>query len=166
MPYVGQSVTDLFDEPVQLLTENAARAMCDEAGDSIKKIAETNTPVRTGKLRASWKKGDAKPEGTGKFAIDVSNSVEYAAYVENGTGIYGPRHAPYTIFPRNPGGVLRWMGRDGQVVFAKYVVHPGSPGNYMLEIAMNVTDSLAQGDVLFAGTLEKWVREVEAQANR
>jgi hypothetical protein len=165
MPYVGGSVAAFFGEVAQAATKETARRMCADAAESVERIARANTPVKTGVLRAAWYK--TEPVDTGdRWSADIANDTDYAGYVENGTGVYGPKHAPYMIRPKKPGGVLRWVGKDGTVVFARYALHPGSPGNHMLEIAMTTTEALAQDGALFAGSLEFWVREVEGQAER
>jgi HK97 gp10 family phage protein len=168
MPYVGGSLTTLFDEIAQAATAEAARKMAEAGGDHIIDIAKINTPVRSGRLRSAWRRSEVEPdsvEGHPAFRVTVSNPVDYAAYVEYGTGLYGPKHAPYVIKPRNPGGTLRFVGRDGNVVFAKSVLHPGSPGNYMLAIAMDVTHAAVEGQTIFRTILEKWVRDVEGGAH-
>jgi hypothetical protein len=168
MPYVGGSLTTFFDEQARAFTAKAAHNMADAGGDSILAITAMNTPVRTGALRASWHKKPAAPDasmegGTG-WRTTVSTDLSYAAYVEYGTGLYGPKHAPYVIKPKNPGGTLRFIAKDGGVVFAKSVLHPGSPGNYMLAIGMDVTQGLVESGELFKAELEAWVGEVEGLA--
>ena len=165
MPYVGQSITDLFSEIPQALTKEAARKMTDRAVESMLHVAVINTPVESGRLRGAWRKSEASSTARG-WKGEISNSTSYAAFVESGTGLYGPEHASYVIKPKRPGGMLRWIGKDGQVVFARFVIHPGSPGNHMLSISLNVTDSLAQDGGIFTGVLEEWRTGIEGQANR
>jgi hypothetical protein len=164
-PYVGQSVTDLFGPVAQAATAKAALKMTETAGRSMETLAKANTPIKTGKLRAAWHRTPAHPGGSepDAYSTELSNDLDYAAYVEEGTGLYGPKHAKYEIRPKNPGGSLRWVGSDGKVHFAKVVHSPGSPGNYMLAIAMNVTEA-ALGS-LVADDLEKWVHDVEQTAS-
>ena len=54
----------------------------------------------------------------------VGAYADYARYVHDGTGVYGPRGQAYVIRPKNPGGVLHffWNGRE---VFAKSVTVQG-----------------------------------------
>lgn len=163
MPYVGQSVSDFFGPVAQAATGDAARKMCDKGGEAIKDHATTLTPVKTGRLRAGWKRSPSIDMGAG-WSTDISNDVEYAGYVENGTGLYGPSHAKYLIRPKNPGGMLRWVGKDGKIHFAAYVMHPGSPGRYMLATSMNVVEAEADGP-LFNDVLGEWVQEVEKTAS-
>lgn len=166
MPYVGGSLTTLFDAAAQALTAAAAKKMAEEGGDHVMSVTRMNTPVRSGELRASWKRSPVAPEPTVDGAgwhTAVSTDVSYAPFVEHGTGLFGPKHAPYIIKPKNPGGTLRFVV-DGRIMFAKEVLHPGSPGNHMLEIGMLVTQAAMEGGELFHATLEEWARGVEAGA--
>jgi hypothetical protein len=52
-----------------------------------------------------------------------------ASYVLNGT-------RPHPIYPRRPGGVLRFTLGGGRVVFARHVEHPGTRPNNFLWRAM------------------------------
>lgn len=167
MPYVGGSLTSFFDEAAQALTSLCAKKMCGEGADHVLMLTRMNTPVETGELRASWRRSPVEPDATfdgPSWRATVGTDVSYAPYVEHGTGLFGPKHAPYVIEPRNPGGVLRFVV-GGKVVFARHVLHPGSPGNHMLEIGMLVTQGAIEGGELFHGTLEEWVRGVEAGAH-
>jgi hypothetical protein len=62
---------------------------------------------------------------------EVGSNKDYGPYLEEGTGLYGPKHAKYLIVPHNPDGYLAWPGDDGKMHFAKSVWHPGSPGVHM-----------------------------------
>lgn len=48
----------------------------------------------------------------------IGTTSAYGMILEYGT------HAPHTIYPKNPGGVLSWLGQDGVRRFAKYVTIP------------------------------------------
>lgn len=76
------------------------------------------TPVDTGRLRAGTQLVVDEPDGW-SVTGHVQNLVEYALDVHDGTG-------PHRIEPRDPGGVLRFTGADGGIVYAKYVNHPGT----------------------------------------
>lgn len=56
--------------------------------------------------------------GKGGLAISVGSTLPYAELVHEGS-------PPHIIRPRNPHGLLRFVGRDGKVHFAKVVNHPG-----------------------------------------
>jgi len=61
---------------------------------------------------------------SGDFRGVIRSTHPASIYVLNGT-------RPHRIFPRNPGGVLRFMV-DGKVVYARYVNHPGTQANDFL----------------------------------
>jgi hypothetical protein len=162
MPYVGGDVSSFFGAEAQAATSDAARKMTDKAGQTLEQLASGFTPTKTGKLKAGWHRDPTTPKDNG-WTTSVSNDVDYAAYVENGTGLYGPKHAKYLIKPKNPGGTLRFE-IGGRIVFAKFVMHPGSPGKYMMLRSLNMLDVGAEA--LFAATLEEWTHEIEAAAEK
>lgn len=62
----------------------------------------------------------------GEFRGRIRSTHPATLFVVNGT-------RPHKIFPRRPGGVLRFQV-NGQVVYARYVNHPGNqPNNWMVE---------------------------------
>lgn len=167
MPYVGGSLEVLFDSVPQEMTLVAERQMAARAGSRMEKLAKDNTPVETGKLRESWYQ---LPVNKTKYAIwsayeaKVATNVEYAPYVEYGTGLWGPEHKAYTIRPRF-GGMLSWIDpHTGHRVYAHEVKHPGSPGNHMLAIASEVLEFEVQHGTIFEDILSEWKRDIEAQA--
>ncbi|MDK7722488.1 HK97 gp10 family phage protein [Peptoniphilus lacrimalis] len=54
-----------------------------EAATRVFQATVKNTPVDTGFLRESWNIDDVKKKGS-VYEIEISNDVEYAAYVEYG----------------------------------------------------------------------------------
>lgn len=76
--------------------------------------AKRNAPVRSGRLRSSIgvKIGTRNGEVVGR----VGSSVNYARYVHDGTGLFGPKAT--RIQPKRSGGVLVFEGANG-TVFAK-----------------------------------------------
>lgn len=141
--------------------ERAAKA----GGGRMTELTAMNTPIDTSHLRRSWRE---KPvllftkNGLPAASSGVFTEVEYAPYVEHGTGLWGPKHAKYVIEPKNPDGWLRWTDpHTGLPVFAKRVLHPGSPGNHMVAIAANVTEH--ELGLIVQPALERWAREVERQ---
>ena len=92
--------------------------------------------------------------------------MDYAPHVEYGTGLWGPSGAKYPIYPKDPGGLLHWIDRDsGQHVFAKMVMHPGSPGQHMIAIAGSMAEAEFDGGAIGDGVLGEWARTVEASAD-
>lgn len=142
------------------------RRAAQRGGERMTELAEMNTPIDTGHLRTSWK---VKPvlllvDAAGHLVASsgVETFVDYAPYVEHGTGLFGPKGAKYPIVPKNPDGWLRWIDPvSGQPVFAKKVMHPGSPGNHMVAIAVAISEHELERTL--RGVLYQWVQEVEMQ---
>lgn len=65
-----------------------------------------------------------RPEGDGAV---VRANAETALYLEEGTGLYGPKKARYPIRPKPGGGrkFLRIPVAGGGYLFRKLVMHPG-----------------------------------------
>lgn len=168
MPYVGGSLTTLFDEKAQRATTDTVRALCAKGGRRMEEIARINTPVRTGRLRSAWYRTPVVEISAllGRaYRTTVANDTDYAAWVENGTGIHGPEHRPYVITPKDPMGWLAWRDpKTGKMIFAKRVLHPGSPGNHMLAIAANVVEFELDSGVLGHREIAGWARSIEAGA--
>jgi hypothetical protein len=167
-PYVGGSLVSLFDEEPQAATNLAMRRMAERGGDRMVDLTVQNTPIDKGNLRSSWYQ---IPTHKTHFAVwdayesGVATEVHYAPHVEHGTGLWGPKHAKYPITAK-AGGFLRWIDpASGKEVFAKKVMHPGSPGQHMIAIAAEVTEHEVDTGVLFNGILHDWVTAVEASAD-
>ena len=161
MPYIGGKLAPWFDDDPN---HRAMANIADIGASYAAEIAEDNTPVETGKLRKSWEITAAQPvidflgyawEATWK------NDADYAAYVNYGTGLWGPEHRKYLIRAKG-GGSLHWVDKlTGEDRFAKWVMHPGSPGNHMLEISAGMLE--ATWVRLARPALTQWSREVERQ---
>jgi hypothetical protein len=163
MAYIGGKLSPWFQsDPVNTFTKSAALTVAKEG----REIAEKNTPVDTGDLRAAWQ-ADVRPKKTASYiglGYEASwfNKLDYAPYVNYGTGLYGPEHKKYLIVPKKPGGSLHWVDRvTGQDVYAKAVMHPGSPGNYMLEISADVVETT--WDKIVKPLLTIWAKTTERQ---
>lgn len=88
--------------------------------------ATLGTPVDTGRLRAA-NQLIVDPPAAWSTTAHVVNETEYAIMVHDGT-------RPHVITPKTPGGVLRFEGSDGGIVFATHVNHPGTaPRPFLLE---------------------------------
>ena len=91
--------------------------------------------------------------------------MEYAPYVEDGTGLWGPKHAKYEIKPKRPGGWLRWIDpMTGDPVFARRVMHPGWPGNHMFAIGAALTEQ--EFDAVRAADLGGRVEQEQSTCGR
>lgn len=90
------------------------------AGRRMRRELDATVPVRTGELQRSaryrtYERGDTA-------FVEVTYLADHAIFVAEGT-------RPHVIVPRRPGGVLRFPGRGGQIVFARRVNHPGTDPN-------------------------------------
>lgn len=174
MSYLGGRLQPLFDStPVR----RACVDMAETGGKRMTELVKMNTPIghqpfaenyTPGRLRASIQKKFLTVRRRGNAMIYESGcetDVPYAPYVEEGTGLWGPRHAKYEIRPKHPDGWLSWIDPDsGQRVFAKKVMHPGSPGQHMFAIGAHLTEyefgNFGQRRVA------QWAREQERQGMR
>lgn len=160
MSYTGTAgapptpLTELADRFEDLI-DPAARAYVDDAVDLDHHTVKENTPVsKTPEgdalfgfiprgdgvhLRDEIHRTDVRQEGD-IYEADVESDKDYAPFVEEGTGLYGPKHAKYLIEPHDPTGWLAWPGEDGKTHFAKQVWHPGSPGQHMFAIGSAVVE--------------------------
>lgn len=111
-----------------LLGQNGpvAKKMYD-VGRQIQNEAKRRCPVDEGRLRASIE-NTLTTEGS-RIIVRVGTRVEYAQYVHNGTGVYGPEGKPIVplrTFSKNPtvgalrAAALRWVNKGGETVFARY----------------------------------------------
>lgn len=162
MGYWGGFLTPWFqDRPNDRAMRNMVRVGVTYASE----IAAERTPEATGDLKRAWKTGRAfRTMSFMGYAWQASweNDLDYAEFVNYGTGLYGPEHRKYLIVPKKPGGTLHWVDRvTGEDVFAKHVLHPGSPGHHMLEISANALEATWQR--LVRPVLRNWAREVERQ---
>jgi hypothetical protein len=167
MPYVGGSLTSLFGAKAQAATELAVRRMAEAGGDHMVDVTIQNTPIKTGNLRTSWyqlRTNKTHYAVWPAYQSGVATDVTYAPHVEYGTGLWGPRHAKYPIEAKG-GGMLRWVDpKTGGEVFARRVMHPGSPGQHMVAIAAEMTEATAD-KTLYPPILSEWAMTIEAAAD-
>lgn len=163
MGYSGGKLAPWFGSaPVKIVMQTAPVLIAAEG----REIAEKNTPVETGDLRAAWMSDKKATKAATYIGIGTEaswfNKLDYAPYVNYGTGLYGPEAKKYLILPKKPGGTLHWVDRlTGQDVYAKSVLHPGSPGSYMLEISADVVE--ATWERIIRPILRNWARQMERQ---
>jgi Bacteriophage HK97-gp10, putative tail-component len=107
--------------------------MANSGGDALHSRIAENTPVHTGNLRTSWYRVEAVGLGD-RYESWVRTEVDYAPYVNYGTGLWGPEHRKYEIKPIPPNQTLSWFdpGSGGRV-YARSVWHSGSPPAHMVE---------------------------------
>lgn len=147
----GQSMTD-FCQAAADAVQDAGQWLAKQVTKEFKQQTERNTPRETGALREDIHEKEVVRLSWG-WEGGIFATLEYAPYVEHGTGLWGPKHAKYKIEPKKPGGILAFFSRlqtpeghpvlspkagknieEANLVFARYVMHPGSPGQHMFAI--------------------------------
>lgn len=109
---------------------SAVHEIVKRVGDTTIKYLSKNSPSRTGALKKSWQKTVNQPEH-----VEIESNLNYARWVNDGTGVYGERHSPITPTHAK---FLRWkpyksafsVSSDG-FVYAKKV--RGQRGQHMIE---------------------------------
>ena len=160
MPYEGAKLHRLFPRHIVELT---GRRMVATGSRALKERIREFTPIETGELAASYYIGLIR-KGRGGWWTTVATDVEHGPYVEYGTGLFGPKRRKYPILPRKPGGVLHWVNEHGEHVFARKVMHPGSPGNHMFAIGAMVTERTL--GVILEPEVRQWARLTEQHIRR
>lgn len=184
MGYTSRRSLERLVERTRRNVPPALRDIADDGGTVMTRAVTQNTPVDTEQLRQSITKkpvtaGQLRDAG-GRFMSGMSyesgtfTEVEYAPHVEHGTGLWGPKSAKYRIEPKDPNGVLAFYVKgsptglssrrgggtaEGTLVFAKYVLHPGSPGQHMFATGAAFTES--RFDEIAAKGLNEWARKSE-----
>lgn len=130
--YIGPDLAALFDDAP---AKRAMRDITDRAGDELHDLAVRNTPILTGNLRSAWYREHTHVEATlspvNTYVSRVANDTSYAAFVNYGTGLYGPEH--HWIYPKTA-KALSWVDPiSGRRVFARRV--RGIKPQYMIESA-------------------------------
>ena len=162
MGYQGARVVDWVNH-CQRETRVYARDLAVTGSQHQTERTQDNTPVDTSYLRDNiFAKGVMGPfqEIDGEvYYGGTETDVSYALYVEEGTGLWGPSASYYEIRPKDPDGFLRFHPyvRDSggsvrldrrtgnpikaaEPVYAKVVLHPGSPGNHMFALGAAITE--------------------------
>jgi hypothetical protein len=109
---------DAIEEALNLTTQSVQGEIAKEA------------PVDHGRLAGSFEMSG------GGMNWHVFTNVEYALYVHEGTGIYGPNGSPFEIVAM--GGGLYWSGAPHPVM---RVLHPGMQGDPFADRALSTTES-------------------------
>lgn len=141
----GKTMVGLIDDAIEAVPKTM-RMMANDVGEYMTTITRRNTGVDSGWLRSQifqkrivvfTMSDEVRVYETGSYT-----EVDYAPYVEDGTGNWGPKHAPYEILPKPPNTLLSWIdGKTGKRVFAKRVMHPGSPGQHMFAIGTAMAEA-------------------------
>lgn len=132
--YVGNDVVVVMDPaPVVYLkvfhTGSGPDRSARKNAEKVAVLARDLAPSSSGRLKASIKASQNRTErGAYTFGYSVSADTPYAYYVHEGTG----------PSPRWPEGrkVMKWHGRQGDVPYRDFVMHPGTPAQPFLRDAL------------------------------
>lgn len=142
--------------------KRAAQRLANSGGDALHGRITENTPVRTGNLRTSWYRTPAVPVGK-RYSTHVATEVDYAPYVNYGTGLKNPEHPRKYLIEPVRAKMLHWIDpKSGEDRYAHRVWHPGSEGAFMIESGAAKTEAELARTV--AADLDLFKREMEAQA--
>ena len=171
--YRGPSLAHIFD--FERDVDELSHALAEEGGARLTENVRALTPVGHNPFAEGYVPGQLLASISQKITVvypdpaigamvyesGAETNLDYAQYVENGTGLWGPTRAMYEIRPKNPDGWLRFHDEHGNVVFAKRVMHPGSPGAHMFTRGAALTDE--QFREWADRHVDRWCHEREAQ---
>jgi HK97 gp10 family phage protein len=135
-----------FDAAPAKVTLNLNQWINNAATRTVKQ-AKMEAPVKDGPLQSS-----IRPY-FGRMTATVKPNKEYALYVHEGTGIYGPKKRPIT--PRS-GKMLAWKSKGGTWAFARSV--KGIKPNPYMEKAYQIVKPDVDRDAI--ATLNKIVGSI------
>lgn len=172
MGYEGAKLASLF---TPALSRAAARDMAQIGAEELRVNTVQNTPIDDspfpsrppGTARASWKTkpviGPIKTSSAEVYETGVESEDDVTLFLEQGTGLYGPKGQKYWIYPKDPGGALHFYSRkSGEWVTAKAVLHPGIHAQRPLATAAVITEH--EMVATMTPRLERWKREQELYA--
>lgn len=174
--YEGPRLAALFDREEEEILDALAFDMAQDGGEMLTRNIQELTPVGHRPFDGWYVPGHLKRSieqtivvvtptmGGTLFETATETNVTYAVFVEHGTGLWGPRRARYEIRPKNPDGWLRFHDKHGNLVFAKRVMHPGSPGAHMFSRGIAVTEP--EFHAMIDRKLAIWARAGEARWDR
>lgn len=148
--YEGPSLAHVFD--FEDSVRDLLHDLVDRGGDEMTANVREKTPVGKRPFESGYVPGHLLASISKKTVVvypsleglvyesGTETDVDYAPYVENGTGLWGPARAMYEIRPKNPEGWLRFHDKNGNLVFAKRVLHQGSPGAHMFTNGASKTE--------------------------
>lgn len=103
----GTDLSGKLKKELGVAVVNVTKVARDDARQQVrtKKVQSVQLHYRTGQLSQGYKVAGPKFTARSAYA-ELYNNVKHARFVEEGTGIYGPRGQ--RIRPRRPNGVLAW----------------------------------------------------------
>jgi hypothetical protein len=125
----------------------ASRLVVRDSAIQTLQLAQMFAATDTGQMRSQIKIVYEE----GGMSAKVVAMAPHSVYIEFGTGMHNEllppaQRRPYVIEPRRPDGVLRFVTKDGDVVFTRRVIHPGIKAQpFMRPAAERVADAFARG---------------------
>lgn len=107
-----------------------------EYGRTLRAKIQAEAPKKTGTL-ASTVRINTRKAGTKEVHLEVTMGNKSRPEVVVKTVLFGSKR--HMIYPKKPGGRLRFVAKGGNVVFARRVNHPGTNPNNFLERALTLT---------------------------
>lgn len=96
-------------------------------------------PYTMGDLARSIQSHGPFVEANGRVSGYVGSDLPYASAVEGGSGLWGPKHTKYPIYPVRKKMLRFYWRKVGHVVVLPKVMHPGQRGkNYLKRAAESV----------------------------
>lgn len=129
---------------VRIYHQRARRQSNEEAEEFVRQVLReiafqarlhvTFGPYTTGDLARSIKATPPRID-FGRVSGSVGSDLNYAAAVEGGAGLWGPRASKYVILPRNKRHLRFYWRKVGRIVTLPSVRHPGQRGKNYLQRA-------------------------------
>jgi hypothetical protein len=113
-----------------------------------------NFKDRTGRLNRAIRFYVFNNLQTGVVYVDTTIE-DYGVYVHEPTGVYGPKHERYDIFPVRAKALSFFWKRLGEWVYLKHVSHPGSKADQFLYKALD--DNKDNINKIFADGLRRLI---------
>jgi hypothetical protein len=171
VPYRGGQLADLVPDEGEIRNLGVRVAL--RVGRRLRELVAEYTPVSDdpfrqfpgrlpGTLRRSWRIGEVVVGGE-RFTVSVDTEDPVAPHVEWDT-------APHRIRPRpereaaaaaqGKRAMLAWRNRQGLLVFAHEVLHPGTRGSHMMARALDALER--EWPAIVREELVAWTRGVES----
>lgn len=171
MSYTGKRLAPMFDRSG---IDGVCRELAERGGERMTEWTRRNTPIGNRPFEPTYVPGHLRESIEQKLLVvrfspthramvyesGAESNLDYALYVEEGTGLYGPYKRMYEIRPKNPDGWLRWLNPEtGEPIFAKRVMHPGIHGQHMFAIGAHMTEY--EFNVFAERIVQAWARRQE-----
>lgn len=126
--------------------EEKLQSTSKELGEILLKMLKANTPVKTGKLKSGWTDYKVERVKNG-FEITLTNTVEYAKWVNDGHYSYNQFGGAYFVRNRTPKIAPEYETNDDDTfVF----------GHFFVEVTLWQLSNSTQLEQIIYKQLQKW----------